>query len=341
MKAAILVELKKPLLIAEVEVPSLKYGQVLVKIAYSGVCGSQLGEIEGVKGGDKYLPHLLGHEASGIVQETGEGVKITKPGDHVVLHWRKGVGIQAATPKYSWGQRLVNAGWVTTFNEYAVVSENRVTPIPKTADLEVAALYGCAVTTGFGVVNNDASVKIGESVAIFGVGGVGLSEILGARLVGAFPIIAVDIYDDKLARARAYGATHVINSRKQNVGEEMRRLLPEGRVDVAVDNSGHPEVIELAYEVTLPSGRTIMVGVPGFDQKISIDSLPLHFEKRLMGSHGGNANPTNDIPRYLRLMSSGAFDLRPMISHRFPLNDINQALDAMREGKVVRCLIVM
>ena len=146
-RAAILVEQKKPLVIEEVEVPALKLGQVLVKVLASGICGSQIGEINGVKGPDRFLPHLLGHEGCGTVLEIGEGVRTVKPGDRVVLHWRKGAGLESVTPTY--GSRLgtVNAGWVTTFNEHAVISENRVTAVPADFDVEAAALFGCAVTT--------------------------------------------------------------------------------------------------------------------------------------------------------------------------------------------------
>jgi S-(hydroxymethyl)glutathione dehydrogenase / alcohol dehydrogenase len=163
--AAILVELRKPLVIAEIGLPeTLDAGQVLVKVLYSGICGSQLGEIDGAKGEDKFLPHLLGHEGVAKVLAVGAGVRHVKGADTVVMHWRKGRGIEAVTPKYSWEGRSVNAGWVTTFNEYAIISENRLTSIPGDSDLEVAALYGCAVTTGFGAVLNNAKLKIGESV---------------------------------------------------------------------------------------------------------------------------------------------------------------------------------
>src|SRR5688572_174041 len=164
MKAAVLVELNEPLVLTDIEVPPLDVGQVLVEVHRSGICGAQLGEIAGVKGPDKFLPHLLGHEGGGVVLETGPGVTHVKAGDHVVLHWRKGEGIQARTTAYNWGGRKVNAGWVTTFQEQAIVSENRVTPIPKDVPFDVAALMGCAVTTALGLVNNDAQVKIGDSV---------------------------------------------------------------------------------------------------------------------------------------------------------------------------------
>src|SRR5262249_22511582 len=146
---------------------------VLVKIYASGICGSQLGEIDGAKGPDNFLPHLLGHEGSGTVISVGPGVRHVREGQKVVLHWRKSLGIEAQLPAYTWKDRNVNAGWVTTFNEYSIVSENRLTPIPDDSDMEIAALFGCAVTTGFGAVTNNARLKIGESVVIFGAGGIG------------------------------------------------------------------------------------------------------------------------------------------------------------------------
>ena len=164
MKAAILVESKQPLVVDDIALPErLNFGQVLVKINYSGICGAQINEIDAVKGPDKFLPHLLGHEASGEVLEIGPGVTRFRVGDKVVLHWRPGSGFQSPTPKYKWGTKTINAGWVTTFNEQTVASENRLTKIPDDFDMRIAPLFGCAVTTAFGVVNNDASIKVGQS----------------------------------------------------------------------------------------------------------------------------------------------------------------------------------
>lgn len=342
MKAAILVEQKKPLVIADIDIPSeLQYGQVLVQIICSGICGSQIGEIDGVKGPDKFLPHLLGHEGGGIILDVGPGVTRVKKGDHVVLHWRKGVGIESAAPKYRWKDKVVNAGWVTTFNEYTVASENRLTVIPEDVDFEIAALMGCAVTTGFGVVNNDAQLKIGESIVVFGAGGVGLNIIQGAALVSADPIIAVDIYDDKLKLAKEFGATHIINSSKSDLKAEVENIVGARGVDAAVDNTGNVDVINQAYELTANTGRTVLVGVPRCGEKISIYSLPLHFEKKIYGSHGGRANPSVDIPRYLNLNKKGVLKLEGMITDRFSLDKINDALDGMRKGKIVKCIIKM
>jgi S-(hydroxymethyl)glutathione dehydrogenase / alcohol dehydrogenase len=348
MRAAILTELRAPLQIAEVTLPeTLAVGQVLVKVHFSGVCGSQLGEIEGAKGEDKYLPHLLGHEASGTALAIGDGVRHVKVGDKVVLHWRKGLGIEAEPAHFGWNGRRVNAGWITTFNEYAIVSENRATAIPPDSDMEVAALFGCAVTTGFGIVENNARVRIGESLVVFGAGGIGLNIIQAAALVSAYPIIAVDLHDGKLALAKRMGATHVLNNSGGDLGETqaaIERLFDSldlrGGVDGFIDNTGLPAVIEMGYRMTKPQGRVTLVGVPRKDQNINIHSLPLHFGKVLGGSHGGEAIPHTDIPRYQNLYRAGRLQLRELITDHFSLDQINAAIAAMRSGAVRgRCLI--
>jgi S-(hydroxymethyl)glutathione dehydrogenase/alcohol dehydrogenase len=340
-KAAILVELNAPLVVDDIEIPPLGCGQVLVQIQCSGICGAQIGEISGVKGADKYLPHLLGHEGGGIVVETGPGVSHVKTGDHVVMHWRKGIGIHAAPAQYPWKGRAVNSGWVTTFSDYSVVSENRVTPVAKDVPFEIASLMGCAVTTGLGLVNNDAHVKIGQSVAVLGVGGVGLNVVQGAALAGADPIIGIDLHDHKLTLARKFGATHGINSSQSDWSQQILGITGPAGVDVFVENTGNARLIETAYKLTAAQGRTILVGVPRHDQDITIHSLPLHFGKIITGCEGGHTYPTSDIPRYLRLFQSGKLQLAGQITHRFPLNEVNAALDTMRSGKAGRCLLTM
>jgi S-(hydroxymethyl)glutathione dehydrogenase / alcohol dehydrogenase len=340
-RAAILVAQRQPLVVDEIELPEeLGYGQVLVEVRHSGVCGSQLGEIDGVKGEDPFLPHLLGHEGAGQVIAIGPGVKTVHAGERVVLHWMKGRGIEAEPPTYRWQGRRLNAGWVTTFNGYAVVSENRVTAVPETTDLEVAALLGCAVTTGLGVVKNNARLTAGESIAIFGAGGVGLNVVQGAALASAWPIIAVDLFDAKLQLASRLGATHTINARIADVRAEIGKIVGTAGVDVAVDNTGDPRVIEMAYELTARQGRTVLVGVPKAGGHIAIHSLPLHFGKSLAGSHGGESQPSRDIPRYLRLIDAGKLALDHLVTDRYGLDDINEAIAAMREGRVAgRCMI--
>lgn len=341
MKAAILVQQNMPLVVDDIELPSiLEYGQVLVKVYYSGICGAQINEIDGVKGPDKFLPHLLGHEGSGIVQKVGKGVSRVKEGDPVVLHWREGAGIKSATPKYRWKNQRVNAGWVTTFNEFAIVSENKVTPIPKDFDLKLAPLFGCAITTAFGVVHNDANLKTGESVVIFGSGGVGVAITQASSLMSAYPIITVDINEFKLRMSLQFGATHTINSKKEDVRSSILNILSEG-ADIVIDTTGINAIRELAYELTSKEGRTILVGVPKAGEKMSIDSFPLHFTKSITGSHGGNARPHYDIPRLIQLHQQRKLQLENMITHTFSLNQINDAIKLLRSGDTLRCLIKM
>jgi S-(hydroxymethyl)glutathione dehydrogenase / alcohol dehydrogenase len=343
MKAAVLVAQDAPLELMEIELPpALSFGQVLVKVHYSGICGAQLNEIACAKGPDKFMPHLLGHEGSATVLETGPGVKTVSKDDRVVMHWRPSGGIQSETPSYSSRGRKINSGWVTTFNEYAVVSENRVTRIPADFDLRTAPLFGCAVTTAFGVINNNAQVKVGQSVIVFGAGGVGLNLVQAASMVSAHPIIAIDIVDAKLDMAKRFGATHGFNSVKtKNLDEELLKIVGSAGADVVIETTGIAKVIEKAYELTHADGKTILVGVPTKGDNISIYSLPLHFNKVLKGSHGGDARPDIDIPRYIRLMDAGKFKLDGLITHEFSLDRINEALDVVRGGSAGRVLIAM
>ncbi len=340
MKAAILAESKKPLVVANIDLPGkLDVGQVQVKLHYSGICGAQINEIDAVKGPDKFLPHLLGHEGSGIVQKTGPGVTTVKEGDHVVLHWRPSKGIQSPAPKYTWNDKTVNAGWVTTFNEQAIISENRLTVIPDSFDMRIAPLFGCAVTTAFGVVNNDAQIKVGQSLVIFGIGGVGLNIAQAASMVSTHPIIGVDLLQHKLEMGKKFGLTHTVTSGQENVNDTIRDIVGTQGADVVIETTGNSRVIEKAYELTHPDGKTICVGVPRKGDNISIYSLPLHFNKVLTGSHGGDAVPDVDIPRYIKLINAGKMTLDGLITHEFGLDDVNEALDLFRSGESGRCVI--
>ena len=345
--AAILVEQKKPLTVAEISLPEeLSFGQVLVKILYSGICGAQLNEIAGAKGPDKFLPHLLGHEAVAEVLEIGPGVKTVAPGQRVCLHWRPGTGLQCEPPKYGWdardGRKVVNAGWVTTFCRHAVISENRMTPVPLDFDPKLVPLLGCAVTTAMGVVNNDAQLRIGQSVVIFGVGGVGLNIVQLAALVAGNPVIGVDLSDEKAEMARSFGATHAFNSAKvSDIAEEIKKIVGPAGADVVIDTTGNARIIELCYELTHADGRTILVGVPSKGDKVSIYTLPLHFKKVLKGSEGGSCQPALDIPRIIDLVKLGRVSLDGLVTHEFALEDINDALDLVRTGQAGRVLIRM
>jgi S-(hydroxymethyl)glutathione dehydrogenase / alcohol dehydrogenase len=338
-KAAILAQSRQPLAVDEIEFPeALDVGQVLVKVLHTSICGAQINEIEAVKGPDKFLPHLLGHEASATVIETGPGVTNVKPGDTVVLHWRPSQGIQSPPPAYRWRGAKLNAGWVTTFNDYAIVSENRMTVIPADFDLKIAPLFGCAVTTAAGVIGNDAAVKVGESVVVFGTGGVGLPVVQFAALAGAHPVVAVDMLADKLEMARLRGATHcIVASKDTDVAIEVRKIVGTKGPDKVIETTGVKSVIEMAYDLTHPDGTCVLVGVPS--EKVTIYTLPIHFNKVLTGSHGGDAVPHVDIPRIIRLARAGRISFEGIITHEFPLDEINAALDLVRSGTAGRVLL--
>ena len=338
-KAAILVEQKKDLVIDEVEIPKLEHGKVLVEIKSTRICGSQLGEIDGVKGPDHFLPHLLGHEAGGIVREVGLGVTRVKEGESVVCHWRPATGISGPCPTYDWKGSTVNAGHITTFSEHAVISESRLTPIEPKYGHEMAALMADTITTGFGIISNDAKVRVGQSVCIIGVGGIGLGAVLGAKLAGANPIIAVDLFDHKLELAKRHGATHCINSSEVDLKDALHELIGKPEVEVMIEGTGNPKVIEKAYELTSRQGTCVLFGVMRFDQKVSLNTLPLHFGKTLIGSEGGQSQPHIDIPRYLAMNEAGLFSVESFVSHRITLEEINSGIERMRSGESIHTMI--
>lgn len=332
-QAAILRKLNSPLTVEEIVVPAPGIGQVLVEVRASGICGAQIREISGAKGEDKYLPHLLGHEGAGVVLEVGPGVRKVKAGDHVVLHWRKGSGIEAECPRYTMLARdeAAGGGWVTTFNTHALISENRMTVIPKDIDFGVAALLGCAVTTGLGIINNEAKLKMGQSIAVAGVGGVGLNVIQGAEMVSAFPIIAIDLLEKKREMAKEFGATHAHFSTD---------CIPP--VDVFVDCTGHPGVIQAGLKSLAPGGKLILVGQPREGQGVVFEDMQSDYRGiTIMDSQGGLTNPDTDIPRYIKLYQAGKLELDKLITHRFPLAEINQAIELMKSGLSGRIIVEM
>jgi S-(hydroxymethyl)glutathione dehydrogenase/alcohol dehydrogenase len=336
--AAILVEQRKPLVIGEVELPALKRGQVLVEIHATRVCGSQIGEIDGFKGPDKFLPHLLGHEAGAIVLEVAPEVTHVAQGDRVVCHWRPGAGIDAGGAVYDWNGTKVNAGPITTFQKFAVISENRLTKVPPDTDFELCCLLADTLTTGFGIINNDAKVQRGESVVIFGVGGIGLGAVLGAKLAGAKPIIGIDLHDHKLAKAAEYGLTHTVNASRENAAERVKEIL-SGLADVTIDGTGNPKVIETAYELAkLRGGRCVLFGVMPSDQRISIHTLPLHLGRMLTGSEGGQSQPDKDIPQILRMLAADKIGWRGFVSHRGSFASLESDIGKMRSGDVVHLI---
>ncbi len=342
MKAAVLVKQNAPLEILDVDLPKLGVGQVLVEIDHSGICGKQIDEITGRQGKDPYIPHLLGHEGAGTVVDVGPGVGKVKAGDRVVLHWIKGKGIDSAAPRFKHKGKTLSAGWVTTFSEFTVASENRLTVVEDDIGGDVLSLLGCAVTTGLGIVFNNARLMPGQSIVVFGAGGIGLNVVQGAALVNAYPIVAVDVHPEKLEFAKAFGATHVIDSRKTPVNEALKELSKGQGFDAVVDTTGVNDVRLAAYDATGNKGVTVFAGVPFAGDRLSIDSFPLHFGRRMIGSHGGETVPETDIPRYIRLFREGKLKLAELITHRYPLDAINDAVETVRHGATCgRCVIHM
>ncbi len=338
-RAAILIESHKPLVIDDVEVPALKKGQVLVKVLYSGVCRAQYNEIIALKGPDKFLPHLLGHEASGIIVDTGAGITKVKKGDYVCLSWIKGSGLDALNSQYKLNGRIINAGAVTTFSDYTVVSENRVTRIPKSLPADTAAILGCAVVTGCGIMENTVAAAKGSSVAVFGVGGVGLSVILGAKRRGSSTVIAIDIEDKKLQFAKRMGATHTLNARAKDLLAQLARIVPGG-VDHAVDASGNKTAMENAFACIKEKGGTcVIAGNLGKDEKIELHPFDLIKGKRIVGTWGGETVPDRDIPKYVRAFANGKLPFDRMITHRFELEGINKAFDVLVKGEAGRIIV--
>src|SRR5437763_1971281 len=281
--AAVLVELGKPLELADLEIPLLKPGQALVEVAYSGVCHTQLGEVRGHRGEDRFLPHCLGHEGSGVVRDVGPGMTKVKPGDRAILSWIKGSGADVPGCVYLWNGRKVNAGGITTFAAYSVISENRLTLVPDGLSMRLAALVGCAVPTGAGVVFNTAQPRPGQSVAVFGVGGIGSCAIAAAALAGCTPVIAVDINPDKLALARTLGATHTIDSKETDPVAAILKLCPGG-ADFAIEATGLPAVMRQALaSVRHQGGTAVVVGNARFGSTLEIDPRELNMGKRLLG----------------------------------------------------------
>lgn len=340
MKGAILRKLNKPLSIENLTVPKPRVGQVLVEVKASGICGKQLGEISGHYGEDKYLPHLMGHEGAGIVKAIGPGVRHIKEGQHVVMHWRKGIGIDAEPAKYlDENIDIVGSGQVVTLCTEAVVSENRLTPIPDDIPFYVGALMGCSLTTGFGIVNNEAQLKMGQSILVLGCGGVGLSVILGASLVSAGKIIAVDKFASKLLRATTIGATQVYNT--SNISDGLG-LFNIDKVDVVVDTTGSEVMINNAIRCCKDNGKVILAGPPCADKDIRMHNFSLAYTgKQVIFSQGGQTNPTVDIPRYAELYTKGTLVTHRLISHIYDLDKINSAIDTMKTGTTAKCIIMM
>ena len=343
MKAAVLEKLGSPLFVfGDLTPPNLGPGQVLVDIAYSGVCHSQLMEARGNRGEDRFLPHLLGHEGTGRVAAVGEGVTKVVPSDWVVLGWIKGAGLDASSVCYSQQGRKINAGGVTTFNDQAVVSENRLVKLPHGVPLDIGVLFGCAVPTGAGIVTNTVKPHAGSTVVIFGLGGIGMSALMALQLFSCKLIIVVDVSLDKLELAKDFGAHVAIDANNSDVLAKIRELTNGQGVDYAIEAAGRVDTIELAFNaVKRGSGLCVFASHPPHGHKISIDPFELICGKRILGSWGGACKPDEDIPKFAALYLSGKLPLQKLLSKRYTLEQINDALDDLEARRVNRPLLLI
>ena len=337
-QAAILVEPNR-IVIDDISLPPLKPGQVLVEIHYSGICHTQLSEVRGHRGHDPYLPHCLGHEGSGKVLEVGPKVEKVKPGDTVILSWMKGSGMNVPGSLYDWKGKTVNAGAITTFSRHSILSENRLTPISSELPMKEAALIGCAIPTGLGVVFNTAQPKAGESLAVFGCGGIGLCALLGAQILGCVPRIAIDLNPKKLAMAKAMGATHCIDASSEDPVEALKKIGP---LDFAIEASGSPIAMQQAFKaVRSQGGAAVIVGNARFDQHLSLDPKEFNQGKKLLGTWGGDNQPDIHFPRYCNLIRYGHLELTPFTNNTYRLDQIDTALSDLETGQVLRPLLDM
>ena len=366
MKAAVLFEVNRDMAIEEVELDDPKDGEVLVRIANAGVCHSDLSVARG-RGGVE-VPVILGHEAAAVVEKVGSGVSRVKPGDHVVLSWSPHCGhcfycheqapVQCETnsPAAAIGSlwdgtsrlhsksrgRINHFATQSSFAEYAVLPEQGCMPIARDIPLEIAAIVGCAVTTGFGAAVNDAAVQPGQSVAIWGIGGVGISAILGAVNAGAATIIAVDPNPRKEAVAKRFGATHYLNPQETNDVPQAIRELTHGRgADSTLECIGNASAFDQALDSARLAGTVVCVGQAPKGVEFVIPgarNFPAE-QKRIIGSYYGGSVPERDFRRLLTLYERGKVDLDAIVGKTVPLDQINEAMQELESGVDTRILI--
>ncbi|WP_329458569.1 zinc-binding dehydrogenase [Streptomyces sp. NBC_01497] len=356
-RAAVLPAVGAPLRIDEIDLPEPGPGQVRVRLAAAGVCHSDLSLSNGTM--RVPVPAVLGHEGAGTVVSAGEGVQGITAGDEVVLNWAPScgacpacaagevwlcanalAGASAVHARASDGTDLHPGLNVAAFAEETVVAANCVLPLPKGVVLTDAALLGCAVLTGYGAVHHAARVRAGESVAVFGVGGVGLAVLQAARIAGAAQIVAVDVSPAKEDLARAAGATSYVVA-SATTAKDIRKLTGGRGVDAAVECVGRGDTIRTAWDSTRRGGRTTVVGIGGKDQQVTFNSLEIFtWGRTLAGCVYGNSDPAKDLPVIGDHITSGRFDLGLMVTDRITLDDIPAAFEAMLAGRGGRALVV-
>ncbi|MFF7490967.1 Zn-dependent alcohol dehydrogenase [Streptomyces luteogriseus] len=357
VRAAVLPAIGSPLEITGIDLPDPGPGQVRVRLAAAGVCHSDLSLSDGTM--RVPVPAVLGHEGAGTVVAVGEGVGHVAPGDGVVLNWAPSCGachacslgevwlcanaLSGAADVYARtteGTDLHPGLNVAAFAEETVVSASCVLPVPDGVPLTDAALLGCAVLTGYGAVHHSARVRAGETVAVFGVGGVGLAALQAARIAGASKIIAVDVSAEKEELARAAGATDYVVA-CDTTAREIRGLTGKQGVDVAVECAGRAVSIRTAWDSTRRGGRTTVVGIGGKDQQVTFNALEIfHWGRTLSGCVYGNCDPARDLPVLAEHIRAGRLDLSALVTERISLDGIPAAFENMMAGKGGRALVV-
>lgn len=337
MKAAILVEKNKPLHVADINLPEkLSFGQIKVKMLTSGLCGAQLQEIAGLKNNEKYMPHLIGHEGCGIVEGVGKSVNKVKKGDKVVLHWRKGSGIEADFAEYLWNDIKISGGKVITLAEEVVVSENRVTPVDKSVSDEFCALLGCGLSTGFSVINKDANIKFGESVLVIGCGGVGLSCVQASKLSLASQVVGIDVNESKRIMVENLGAEFFSPVNVEKLIESKIKF------DCIIDTTGILSFVSRLIPLLSQYGRCILVSQPKPGSQITIDD-PISFfgnnGQTIRSTQAGNFDPDIDIPRYVKLYKNGQINIKSLVTDRYDIFNINEAITQLKTGTSGRIII--
>jgi alcohol dehydrogenase len=354
----------RPLHVEELNLEGPGPGEVLVRVAAAGVCHSDLSVVDGVR--PRPVPMVLGHEAAGVVEATGEGVNHVREGDHVVFAFVPSCG--DCVPCLSGRPALCERGAITNtagtllsgrrpfsrpdgaavnqhlgvsaFSERTVASAASVVPVPAELPLEQAALFGCALLTGVGAVLNTAKVQPGSTALVVGLGGVGLAAVMGARLAGCGRVVAVDLDASKLELAKQVGATDVLAAGPEAV--EQVREITGGGSDYAFEAAGHPDALALAYAATGRGGTTVGIGLPRPDQRFSLPALSLVAEeRRLVGSYMGSAVPRRDIPRYIGLFMDGRMPVDRLAGGTFALEQVNEAMEALAGGAGGRQVLVM
>ncbi|MCU1263866.1 MAG: Alcohol dehydrogenase zinc-binding domain protein [Acidobacteria bacterium] len=352
-----------PFVIDDISLDGPGPGEVLVEIVSAGLCHSDLSVVDGSR--PRPLPMVLGHEASGIVREAGPGVTEFVADDHVVFSWvpvcgrclycavGRGAlcepGVQAnidgtllsGARRFTDGQARVCSHHlgVSAFSQFTVAAQESLVKIDRSLPLDKAALFGCAVMTGVGAVVNTARVEAGSSVAVFGLGGVGLSAVMGARAVGAYPIIAVDLVEDKLELAREAGATHTINARQDDPVAAIKQL-GQGGAEYAFESVGSESVLIQAYLATQRGGTTVAIGLPTPNKMFSVSALSIVGEERtIKGSYMGSSVPRRDIPRYISMYQAGILPVDKLHTHTLRLDEINTGFDRLAQAQAVRQLI--